>query len=159
MINGGTGIISSNVVMDVLADSNKMIFKTDTFPLNPIKSQTLVIASQDESTLSSNRIIHIGKSRIDHGRIGTPIVNKNICSVDDNFSVRNDVDEADKLNTIIQQSPTNERNTESPRIEEEIIESVFSKIVEESNLSERINLANPLSVESPNLVDFGHPPI
>ena len=86
-------------------------------------------------------------------------MNKNICSVDDNFSVRNDVDEADKLNTIIQQSPTNERNTESPRIEEEIIESVFSKIVEESNLSERINLANPLSVESPNLVDFGHPPI
>ena len=76
MINGGTGIISSNIVTDVLTDSNKMIFKTDTFPLNPFKSKTLVIASQDESTLSSNRIVRtssdIGSSRIDHGRIGTP---------------------------------------------------------------------------------------
>ena len=53
MINGGTGIISSNVVTDVLTDSSKMIFKTDTFPLNPFKSQTLVIALQDKSTVSS----------------------------------------------------------------------------------------------------------
>ena len=45
-INGGTGIISSNVVTDVLRDSNKMIFRTDTFTPNPSKSQTLVIASQ-----------------------------------------------------------------------------------------------------------------
>ena len=45
MINGGTGIISSNIVTDVLMDSNKIIFKTDMFPLNPFKSQTLVIAS------------------------------------------------------------------------------------------------------------------
>ena len=82
MINRGTGIISSNVVTDVLTDYNKMIFKTDTFLLDPFKSQKLVIALQDESTLSSNRIIHtssdIGNSRIDHGSIGTPIVNKNI---------------------------------------------------------------------------------
>ena len=57
MINGVTGIISSNVVTDVLTDSNKMIFKTDMFPINRFKSQTLVIVSQDESTLSSNRIV------------------------------------------------------------------------------------------------------
>ena len=37
MINGGTGIISSNVVTDVLTDSSKMIFKTDTFPLKPFQ--------------------------------------------------------------------------------------------------------------------------
>ena len=106
MINGGTGIISSNVVADVLTDSNKMIFKTNMFPLNPSKSQTLVIASQDESTLSSNRIVRtssdIGNSRIDHGRIGTPIANKKIWNADDNFSVRSDVDKADKLDTIVQ---------------------------------------------------------
>ena len=91
MINGGKGIISSNVVTDVLADSSKMIFKTDRFPLDPFKSQTLVIASQNEPTLRCNRIVHalseIGNSRIDHGRIGTPIMNKKIWSVDDNFSV------------------------------------------------------------------------
>ena len=135
MINGGTGISSSNVVTDVLTDSNKMIFKTDTFPLNPFKSQTLVIASQDKSMLNSNRIVHTlsdnGNSRIYHGRIGTPIVNKNIWGVNDNFNVQSDVVEAVKLDTIFQRSPTNERNTVSLRIEEESLESVFSKIVKE----------------------------
>ena len=95
MINGGTGVISSNVVTDVLTDSRKMILKTDMFPLGPFKSQTLVIASQNEPMLSCNRIVRassdIGNIRIDHGRIGTPIVNKKIWSVDDNFSVRSDV--------------------------------------------------------------------
>ena len=163
MINGGTGIISNDVVTDVLTDSNKIIFKTDTFPLNPLKSQTLVIASQDESTLSSNRIVRtssdIGNSRIYHGRIGTPIVNKNIWSVDDNLNVRSDLGKSYKLNTIVQRSPTNEWNTASPQIEEESLESVFSKIVEESNSSEWMNLANSLGIESPKIVHFGHPPI
>ena len=99
VISGETSIVK-NAVTDVLTDSSNMIFKTDTFPLNPFKSQTLVIASQDESTLSSNRIVRtssdIGNSRIDHGSIGTPIVNKNIWSVNDNFNVRSDVGEADK---------------------------------------------------------------
>ena len=96
-----------------------------------------MIVSQDEPTLSSNRIIRtssdIGKSRIDHGRIGTPIVKKMIWIVDENFNVRSDMGKADKLDTIVQRSPTNERNTASPQIEEESLESVFSKIVEESN--------------------------
>ena len=66
---------------------------------------------------------------------------------------------AENLDTIVQQSPTNELNTESPQIEEEILESVFFKIVEESNTSKRMNLANSLSIESPKLIHFGHPPI
>ena len=106
MINGGTGIISSNVVTDVLTDSSKM---TNTFPLNPFKSQTLVIVSKNKTTLGCNRIVRasseIGNSRIDHGRIGTPIVKKTIWSVDENFSVRSDVEEANKLNTSVQISP------------------------------------------------------
>ena len=92
MINGRTCIISINVVTDVLTDSSKIIFKTDMFPLNPLKSQTIMIESQEESTLISNMNVHtssdIGNSRIDHGRIGTPIVNKNIWSVNDNLNVR-----------------------------------------------------------------------
>ena len=131
MINGGTGIISSNIVTDVLTDSNKMIFKTDTFSINPFKSQTLVIASQDESTLGSNRIVRtssdIGNSRIYHGRIGTPIVSKQSWSVDDNLNVRSDLYKVDKLDTIVQRYPTNEKNSESPRIEEKILKSIFSK--------------------------------
>ena len=82
-----------------------MIFKIDTFTLIPFKSQTLVIASQDKSTLISNRIVctssDIGNSRIDHGRIGTPVVNKNIWSVDDNFNVQSGVGKADTLDTIV----------------------------------------------------------
>ena len=80
MINGGTGIIESNFVTDVLTNSSKMILKTNTFPLDPFKSQTIVIASQNEPTLSCNRIVQassdIGNIRIYHGRIGTPIVSK-----------------------------------------------------------------------------------
>ena len=128
MINGGTGIFSSNVVTDVLTDSRKMIFKTDKFSLNPFKSQTLVIAPKDKYTLSSNSITctssDIGNIRIDHGRIGTPIVNKQIWSDDDNFRVKIDVDKAYKLDTIVKQSPTNEKNTAFPRIEEESIENI-----------------------------------
>ena len=79
-----------------------------------------MIALQDKTTLSSNSIVctssDTGNSRIDHGRIGTPIVNKNILSEDDNFRVKIDMDEADKLNTIVQRSPTNKGNTASSRI-------------------------------------------
>ena len=118
MIQGGTSIISSNLITDVLADSSKMILKSDTFPLDSFKSQTLMITSQNEPTLSCKRIvrasIEIGDSRIDDGKISTPIMNKNIWSVDDNFSVRSDVGEANKLDTSIQRSPTNERNMASP---------------------------------------------
>ena len=73
--------------------------------------------------LSINRIIHTSSdsinSRIAHGRIGTPIANKNIWSINDNFNVQSDVGEVDKLDTIVQRYPTNERNTVSPQIEEE----------------------------------------
>ena len=117
MINGGTGIISSNVVTDVLTDSKKMILRTDAFPLNPFKSQTIVIASQNETTMSCNRIVctssNIGNIRIDHGRTGNPIMNKKIWSVDDHVDIRSEVGEADKLDTIVQRSLTDERNTAS----------------------------------------------
>ena len=66
---------------------------------------------------------------------------------------------ADKLDTIVQRYPTNERNTASPRIEEESLKSVFSKNFEESNSSEQINLANSAIIEPPKLVSFGHLPM
>ena len=79
-----------------------------------------MIASQNEHTLNCNRIVRalsdIGNSRIYHGRIGTPIVNKEIWSEDDNFRVKIDVDEVEKLDTIVQRSLTNEGNTASSRI-------------------------------------------
>ena len=101
----------------------------------------------------------IRSSRIDHGRIGIPIMNKNIRSVDDNFSVRSDVDEVNKIDTSVQHSLTNEGNTASLLIEEESLESIFPKIFEESNSSEQMNLANSARIETPKIVHFRHPPI
>ena len=50
-------------------------------------------------------------------------------------------------------------NTASPRIEEESLKNVFSKIIEESNSSERMNLTNSAIIEPPKLVSFGHLPM
>ena len=44
MIHGGTSIISSNVITHVFTDYRKMILNSDSFPFNPLKSKTLVIA-------------------------------------------------------------------------------------------------------------------
>ena len=144
-------------------DSSKMILKSDSFPFNPLKAQTLVIAPMTELFLTSDRNAHssseIGDSRPEHGRIGTPFVNKNIWSGDDNFSVQSDVGEADKLNTAVQRSSTDERNTESSQIEEGSLESICPKIIKESNSSEQMNLTNSLGIKTPKLVYFGHPPM
>ena len=77
MIYGATSIISSNVITHVLTDSSEMILKSDSFPFNPLKSKTLVIAPLKEPFLTSDRevraSIEIGDSRPEHGRIGTPL--------------------------------------------------------------------------------------
>ena len=163
MIHGGTIIISSNVITHVLTDSRKMILNRKSFPLKPLKSKMLVIASPTEPFLSCDRdvraSIEIGDSRPENGRIGTPFVNKKIWSGDDNVSVRSDVGKADKLDTAVQRSSTDERNTASSRIEEESLESIFPKIIKELNSSKRINLAKSLSIETQKLVYFGHPPM
>ena len=163
MIHGGTSIISSNVITHVLMDSSEMILKSDLFSFKSLKSKALVIAPLTEPFLTSDRDVRslggIGDSRPEHGRIGTPFVNKNIWSGDDNFSVRSDISEADKFDTAVQKSSTDERNTESSQIEEGSLESICPKIIEESNLSKRMNLANSLSIETPKLVSFSHPPM
>ena len=112
-----------------------MILKSDSFIFNPIKSQTLVIAPLTKPFLPCDRDVHalseIGDSRPEHIRIGTPFINKKIWSGDDAFSVQSDVDEIDKLDTAVLQSSTDERNTESLRIEEVSLESIFPKIIKE----------------------------
>ena len=122
-----------------------------------------MIALQNEPTLSCIRNVRasseIGNSRIDHGRISTPTLNKKIWSVYDNFSVQSDGGKADKLDTSVQRSLTNERNASSSRIEEESLKSVFSKIVKDSNSSKQTNLTNSAIIEPPKLVSFGHLPM
>ena len=87
-------------------------------------------------------------------------MNKYISSGDDVLStVQSDVGEADKLDTAVQQSSNNKRNTAPSRIEEGSPKSIFPEIVEQSNSGERANLANSLGVQTPNLVFFRHPPM
>ena len=56
VINRGTNIVS-NRVTDVLMNSSKILFDTNTFQLNTLQSKTLVIGPQDESVRRNNRII------------------------------------------------------------------------------------------------------
>ena len=122
-----------------------------------------MIASQPESFLSCDRNVRAssenGDIRPEYGRIGTPFVNENIWSGDDNFSIRNDVGKANKLDTTVQRSSTDEMNTASSQIEEESLESIFPKIIKDSNSSERMNLTISAIIETPKLVSSGHPPI
>ena len=47
----------SNIVTDILTNSSKQLFETNTFQLNSLQSETLVIGPQDESVKRTNRII------------------------------------------------------------------------------------------------------
>ena len=108
-----------------------MNLNSDSFTFNPLKSQTLVIALLTKPFLTCDRDVRasseIGDSRPESGRIGTPFVNKEIWSRDDNFSVRSDAGAADKLDTAVQRSSTDKRNTASSQIEERSLESIFPK--------------------------------
>ena len=141
-----------------------MTLESNNFTFKPLKAQTLMITPLTEPFLTSDgdvrSTIVIGASRTNHSRIVTPFMNKDISSGDDVLStVRSDVDEADKLNTAVQRSSTNKRNTAPSRIEEGSLKIIFPEIVEESNSSERMNLANSLGVLNPKLVSFRHPPM
>ena len=93
-----------------------MTLESDSFTFDPLKAQTLVIAPLTEPFMTSDREVRttsvIGESRPNHSRILTPFMNKDISIGDDVLStVRSDVGEANKLDTAVQQSSTDKRNT------------------------------------------------
>ena len=101
--------------------------------------------------------IIIGASRPDQSRIIAPGMNKDISSRDYVLStVRSDVGEADKLDADVQISLSNEWNATPSQIVEGSPESIFRKVVEKSDSSERMNIANYLSVHTPELVLLRH---
>ena len=69
-------------------------------------------------------------------------------------TVRNDVREADKLDTTVDGPTTDERNTASSRIEECTPKSIFRKDIKKLDSSSRMNLVNSLHVKTPDLVSF-----
>ena len=87
-------------------------------------------------------------------------MNIDISSRDDvRSTVRSDVSEADKLDTAVQRSSSNKWNTAPSQIVEGTPKSIFCEIIEKSDSSERMNLANTLGVQTPKIVPFRHPPI
>ena len=73
------------------------------------------------------------------------------------ITVRNDVREANKLDTTVDGSTTDERNTASSRIEECTPKIIFCKSIKKLDSSDRMNLANSLRVQTPDLVSFRDP--
>ena len=95
-----------------------MSLESDSFPLDPLKAQTLMVASLVEYFLTSNGNVRsasvIGASRPYKSRIIDPGMNEDISSRDDvRSTVQNDVGEADKLDATVQQSSTDEWTTAS----------------------------------------------
>ena len=115
VISGRTSIVN-NIITDISLDSSKQLFETNTFQLNLLQSETLVIGLQDESKKITNMIISTtSDSRKIRGnfisRIDTPIVNKNVLGVIDTTSnVMSDAVNVKKFDTHVHFSLTQERN-------------------------------------------------
>ena len=148
----------------MLTNPDQVLLKSDSFPFDPLQAKTLMVTSLVESFLASNGNVRsesiIGSSRPNRSRIIAPGMNEDISSRDDvRSTVQNDVDKADKVDAAVERSSTNEWNTASSRIEESTPESIFRKVVKQFDSSEQMNLANSLSVQTPELVSFRHPTI
>ena len=74
-------------------------------------------------------------------------------------TVRSDVRVAEKLDTTVEAFTTDKRNTASSRIIESALNSIFIKESKKFESSSRMNLANFVPVESPDLVSFRDPTI
>ena len=116
-----------------------------------------MVAPLDEPFLASDGNIRsasiIEANRPDQSRIISPGMNKDISSIDDvRSTVRSDTGEADKLDAAVQRSSSDKWNAATSQIVEGSPKSIFLEIVEKSDSSERMNLANSLSVHTPELV-------
>ena len=102
----------------------------------------------------------IGASRPNQSRIVAPGMNEDISSRKDvQSTIQSDVGEADKVDTAVQQYLSDKWNAAPLQIVEGSPKSIFREIVEKSDLSERMNLANSLSVQTPELVLLRHMPM
>ena len=161
MISGRTSIVK-NIVTDILTDSSKILFETNTFQLNSLQSETLVNGPQVESVEITNRIIcapsDSKKISWNHiSRIDTQGVNEDIWGVIDTTSnVLSGTDNVEKLDTIVQCYTTQERNLESSRIEEEILKIIFPELVTKLETSVQVNLSNSVVREIPKFKNLRH---
>ena len=102
----------------------------------------------------------LGARRTNQSRIFSPGMHEDI-SGRDNFriTVRNDICEADKLDTTVDGPMTDERNTASSRIVECNPKSIFHEEIKDFDSSSQMNLANSVPVKTLDLVYFRYPTI
>ena len=113
IVKGGENIIHSDVITHVMTNSGELTLECDYFPFNPLKVETLMVASLDEPFMKSNGNVRsasiIGASRPNQSRIIAPGMNEDISSRDDvRSTVRSDIGKSDKLDTAVQRSLSNE---------------------------------------------------
>ena len=84
IIQGRENMIGSDVTTHVLTNSGELTLKCDSFPFNPLQTETLMVASLDEPFPESNGNVRsasiIGASRPDQSRIIAPGMNEDISS-------------------------------------------------------------------------------
>ena len=102
----------------MLTNPTQVLLGSNYFPFDPEQAQTLMVTSLIEALLASNGNIRLtsilGANRTNQSRIFAPGMHKDISSRDDILStVLNDFGEADKLDTTVDRSTTDERNTAS----------------------------------------------
>ena len=84
-------------------------------------------------------------------------MNEDISSRNDvRSTVQSDGDKADKLDTAVKRSLSDKWNAAPSRIVEGSPKSIFCEIIEKSDSSERMNLANSLGVQTPKFVLLRH---
>ena len=148
----------------MITNPSQVSLKTDYFPFDPEQAQTLMVTSSIEALLVSNGNIRstsiLGASRTNQSRIFAPGMHEDISGRDNvRSTIRNDVREADELDTTVDRPTSDERNTASSRIEECTPKSIFRKEIKKLDSSDRMNLVNSLRVQTPDLVSFRDPTI
>ena len=118
IIEGRKNIIHGDVITHMITNPRQISLKGDSFPFDPEQAQTLMLTSLIEALLARNRNIGttsiLGARRTNQSRIFAPGMHGDISGRDNARStVRNDVREADKLNTNVDGPTTDERNTAS----------------------------------------------
>ena len=87
LVQGGGNIICSDVITHVLTNYDELTLECDSFPFNPLKAETLMVAPLDEPFLASDGNVRsasiIGASRPNQSRIITPGMNEYISSIND----------------------------------------------------------------------------
>ena len=162
IFQGGKSIICSDVITHVLRNSSEVTLESNSFTFDPLKAKTLMVAPLIEPFLASDGDVRstsiIGASRPNQIRIVAPGMKKDILSRNDvRSTVRSNVGEAEKLDTAVQLSSSDKWNMAPSRIVEGSPKIIFREIVEKSDSSERMNLANSLGVQTPELVLLRHP--